>query len=217
MAPAETSQWLSPLLKKLGGVFLTAVALFGGYAAVVGLLPHISVSDRDTSPAQPLSAIFTITNQSPLPIYDIDMHCFAAAMSFTGNRGVSEVVLDGIPHAKTLGAWKSTDTIPCKVKAANNVLEAADFYLVVCFRPKAWPFIKSDVTRFTTIQIAGRKVWMQNAPATETDTPPPGLGDEVCDGNFSTLKMGPKAWLDFDGAGRRAAHKIRPLPMKGHG
>jgi hypothetical protein len=121
------------------------------------------MSQRDTDPEDPLSAVFSVHNDYAFQLYDLKVICAAREIRSIQGGGVAGLSIEMHPDTTTLEAGASTDVSrPCGVAISPASFDRADFNLVVQFRPKFWPWQKTVVSRFMTERHGKRVIWIQN-------------------------------------------------------
>jgi len=100
--------------KILGTTFLLA-ALVGIASGVIYFLPKVSVSwSAPLDPQNPFSTPFTVSNDGPLPIWNVEFYCRAHLIKSAGNASISggAKLAGGIAPIKKMPPNERVD-IPC--------------------------------------------------------------------------------------------------------
>jgi hypothetical protein len=157
----------TPRFGRVLGVTITVIGLLSAYVTIFGYLaPRIAVQPLATlDPNDAASAVFAVTNQSPLDLHDVAIGCrfvnfylqnTASGIVVTKRQGTEQreaeigaiyetVLFDGF--YRTIGPQHTgTTTVPFPLGTSENL----DIEIVVHYRP-AWYFIsREEVFRFTS-------------------------------------------------------------------
>jgi len=188
---------VSRALSKTWKVFATVLAIVGTVTGVLGVWPHVDASYHDAPVKRPFAAIFSIKNESPFPLHNMKTYCASPYLVATKDRTVTGLVVTSDTAPVEMGPWQSVDEIPCKIKADDNVVLFADFFLVTCFKSSLWPFTKWNIERFTTEDTGAGLSWFENSA--EAGSPPPDLGNDLCTNThkLTIFSARPNGWFVF--------------------